>query len=629
LACAVGPLSIMKMTEMNRDAGLICTDALQGSHDLAAVDSSLLKARNDYFEALNSQDGAKGERLISAAHGEFDDIKSGLSSYETSINMAEDRKNFDGIKPKVTGFVADAADFERLFLKGDRKQAGALFSGKMGSEFHEATDGMDTMFEWNNDEGKRLSKQATAAFGSARMAVIVILSIAIALGLLIGIAVTHFIMRHLCAISDTLRSLQGNCVSSLNRAVAAMESGDLTVDVTTGTAPLEVKTSEEFGQLAETCNALIGTVRETIESFGQSQESLSNLIFEIQSATTQVSGTASNLASTSQQVEAAAEEIGQTMHEISSATEQAARGATEVAAGTSTQAKAISSGTDELKTLVTAIQGVASDADSAARAVENASQLATTGGTVVNRSVAGMKGILSTVTESAEVIQTLGQRSEKIGSIVQTIEDIAGQTNLLALNAAIEAARAGEAGRGFAVVADEVRKLAERSGAATREIAALIADIQSATTEAVRSMESGVSEVNTQADLAKNAGEAFDEIEKAFTLVIEQVQRISAASEHMTGASDQVSRSITEVAAVIEQSSAAAEELSASSEEVSASVQTVASSTQQQVAAVRDLVSSSETLAGLAQNLQSSVGQFKPRRSDRAAQGSHTLRLAA
>jgi methyl-accepting chemotaxis protein len=282
-----------------------------------------------------------------------------------------------------------------------------------------------------------------------------------------------------------------------------------------------------------------------------------------------------------------------------------------------------------LKTLVDTIQGVAADADTAARAVEEASQLAATGGVAVNRSVEGMKGILTTVTESAAVIQTLGQSSEKIGSIVQTIEDIAGQTNLLALNAAIEAARAGEAGRGFAVVADEVRKLAERSGAATREIAALISEIQTATQEAVRSMESGVGEVNTQAELAKNAGESFSEIEKAFSLVTEQVQRISSASDQMSGASDQVSRSITEVAAVIEESSAAAEELSASSEEVSASVQTVASSTQQQVAAVRDLVSSSEVLSELARNLQESVSKFKPRTADTRSPQTETYLLAA
>lgn len=630
LACALGLLAIERMAAMNAISDRITSDALQGSHDLAAIDSSLAFSRNYSFEAANSTDTAFQAKAMESASKELRDLDESLKSYGSTLNDKEDEKNYGDLKPDIAEFVVDASEFRSLILAGHRDKALALAKGKMQTAFHKATDLMDTMLEWNNNLGQKLSKEAAASFASARFSVIVLLIAAILIGLFVAVSVSRFIVRNLQIVSKTLNSLQTVCVTNLSNAISALEQGDLAVDVVTSTEPIEVETKEEFGSLATTCNALLTTIKSAITSFLHSQSSLSNLVRDLQVASSKVAATATNLASTSQEVEASAEEIGQTMVEVSNATEQAARGATDVAAGSSTQAKAISTGSDELRTLVTTIQSVAGDADSAAQAVEDASQLAAAGGEAVNLSVEGMKGILTTVTESAAVIQTLGQSSEKIGSIVQTIEDIAGQTNLLALNAAIEAARAGEAGRGFAVVADEVRKLAERSGSATREIAALIAEIQGATTEAVRSMESGVGEVNTQAELAKNAGESFVEIEKAFGLVTEQVRRISAASEHMTSASEQVSRSISEVAAVIEQSSAAAEELSASSEEVSASVQTVASSTQQQVAAVRDLVSSSESLSELAQNLQTSVSKFKPRAAatPQAVQ-QETLRLAA
>ena len=180
----------------------------------------------------------------------------------------------------------------------------------------------------------------------------------------------------------------------------------------------------------------------------------------------------------------------------------------------------------------------------------------------MEETLAGMHGIKAKVGVSAEKVQEMGRRSDQIGTIVETIEDIASQTNLLALNAAIEAARAGEHGKGFAVVADEVRKLAERSSQATKEIGAMIKAIQSETREAVHSMEEGVREVEKGAVSSEKSGESLREILDQINEVTMQINQIATAAEQQTATTSEITTNIHQVTEVVHQSARGAEETS-------------------------------------------------------------------
>ena len=229
--------------------------------------------------------------------------------------------------------------------------------------------------------------------------------------------------------------------------------------------------------------------------------------------------------------------------QISSSTEEMAAGAHEQ----TSQAGEVASAVEEMtKTIMENSKNASVAADTAKQARVSAEQ----GGQVVGETVDGMRRIAQVVNKSAQTVKELGRSSDQIGEIIGVIDDIADQTNLLALNAAIEAARAGEQGRGFAVVADEVRKLAERTTKATKEIAGMIKKIQSDTTGAVTSMEEGTNEVERGIELADKAGASLKEIVGVSQKVTDMVTQIAAASEEQSSASEEISKNVESISKV-------------------------------------------------------------------------------
>ena len=262
-------------------------------------------------------------------------------------------------------------------------------------------------------------------------------------------------------------------------------------------------------------------------------------------------------------------DISGVSREVASAATQIAASNEEMAAGLSNQQEQTRSASAAVEQLNDAAADIARQSSEAARQADSSRQNAEQGGTVVSDTVREIKGIAAEVDESAKAVALLGQKGEQIGGVISVINDIADQTNLLALNAAIEAARAGEHGRGFAVVADEVRKLAERTTQATEEVSQSIREIQEETSRAVDRIENGSKRMERGVELATSAGDSLRVIVESSKSLLGQVQAIAAAAEEQSASAAQIGDNVARVTAVSNESAMAAGQASEAAAELS------------------------------------------------------------
>ena len=299
-------------------------------------------------------------------------------------------------------------------------------------------------------------------------------------------------------------------------------------------------------------------------------------------------------ANSSEQLAASSEELTASAHQSAQASEQVAQSVTNSASSVVEQQQNVGEAMESIDSAMVSINNLNKTANVVSDHASRANNQATTGSGAVDNAVSQIISVEKIVNDSAATVDKLGKRSQEIGQIVEAISSIAEQTNLLALNAAIEAARAGEHGRGFAVVSEEVRKLAEGSQEAAQKIAALIGDIQADTTEAVESMQKGTEAVRAGSESVQKLSETFDQIKEAtdnvaneaknmvkeLVLVSKATEKIRTNSQKIDEKSAHVSREMESVSAASEQQSASAEEIASASDELSKLAQDLQNSLQ-------------------------------------------------
>lgn len=330
--------------------------------------------------------------------------------------------------------------------------------------------------------------------------------------------------------------------------------------------------------------------KSTKDEIGHLSAAINKMVVNLQALVKQVQ-------MSSEQVAASAEELSASSEQSSRATEEVTTTIQELAAGAEHQVHNVLETQGVIGQIQSSIIQISANSESSIQTSNIATEKAQEGNEAIAVSVKQMNSINESVNGLAEVIRGLGESSKEIGQIVTVITGIADQTNLLALNAAIEAARAGEQGKGFAVVADEVRKLAEQSSQSAQQISNLIAKIQEETDRAVYSMEATNSEVKDGINLVHTAGESFKQINESILDVTENIKEVNSAILNMSEAVEKVVNSAELVKEVANQAAFGTQNVSAASEE--------------QLASMEEITASSQSLSQLADELQGQIGKFK------------------
>ncbi|WP_447402932.1 methyl-accepting chemotaxis protein [Lysinibacillus sp. fkY74-1] len=503
---------------------------------------------SDMYRSFLFTDEATIKEINDEVQNAFEDNEKNLQLLKDTYLYPDEDKILSELIEQLPSFKENMEKVFQLSLANKNEEAISFFNSNAKPIYDTILSKGIELIDLNKKYANKLHIESEAA---ASKGITFSLIISIVLGILYVVIGLIIVRKYLIA-----------PINKLIFAVQRAEAGELDFNV-------DYNSKDEIGVLTS--------------SFSQMTAQLRNLIGQMKHSSEQLAAFSLELSSSAEQTSEASEHIASVT--------------LEVASGSDEQVRTITKTSDIVNHMVQNVGIIARNSTNVTEAATQAKKLSLDGNNIIQNAVVQMNTIETTIGSLSVIISDLGERSSEIGDIVEVITSIATQTNLLALNAAIEAARAGEHGKGFAIVSEEVRKLAEESSTSSLRISELIKRIQSETNKLVDSMQFTTNEVKTGIHNVNTAGDSFEKIQHAINEVSVQIHEVSSSVEQMVVGADQMSKTMEQINEISQNNASGTQNISAATEE--------------QLASMQEITASTTELSKMAEDLHEKTNMFK------------------